>query len=144
PVLLTITPFRNKDSSEIEGFMGIAVDLTYRRELEAKVAHQDRLASVGMLASGLAHEIGTPLGVIRGRAEFLGMRAEDPQLKKSLGVITSEIDRISKLIRSLLRVSRSYSDVHIENVSPANVVSEVLALVGQNLREDHVEIQLEL
>lgn len=141
PVLLTITPFKSAAGDDA-GYMGIAVDVTYRKELEAKVAHQDRLASVGILASGLAHEIGTPLGVIRGRAEFLGMRTEDPHLKKGLDVITSEIDRISKLIRSLLRVSRSYSDVHMEDVSPANVAREVFSLVGQHFRDHQVEVRL--
>src|SRR5690606_269781 len=50
------------------------------QELEQKTAQimlQDRLASIGLLASSLAHEIGTPLGVIRGRAEFLAMQVKD-------------------------------------------------------------------
>lgn len=142
PVLLAITPFRALETSEISGYMGIAVDIRYRKELEAKVAHQDRLASIGMLASGLAHEIGTPLGVVRGRAELMMMQASDETLKKNLGIITSEIDRISKLIRSLLRVSRSFSDVHMESVSPFAVVSEVHSLLNQHLRENNIEFRL--
>lgn len=51
--------------------MGIAVDLREKKELELKLLHNDRLASIGTLASGLAHEIGNPLGTIRGRAELL-------------------------------------------------------------------------
>lgn len=141
PVLLTITPFRSAEG-ENDGFMGIAVDMTYKKELEAKVAHQDRLASIGLLASGLAHEVGTPLGVIRGRAEFLTMKAENPAFKKDLEVITSQADRISKLIRSLLRVSRSFSDVHMESIKPAEVVAEALSLVGQHFRDDQVEMRI--
>ncbi len=144
PVFLTITPFRDRGTGEILGHMGIAVDISQRKELEAKVAHQDRLASIGLLASGLAHEIGTPLGVVRGRAEMMMMRAPDEVLKKNLGVITSEIDRISKLIRSLLRVSRSFSDVQMDNISPLEVANEVILLVGQNLREDQVEIRIDV
>ena len=120
--------------------MGIAVDLTAKKDLEAKVAHQDRLASIGLLSSGLAHEIGTPLGVVRGRAEYLLMQSQSPVVKRSLGVIVGEIDRISKLIRSLLRISRGFSVVHLEDVAPADALGEVLTLVGQNLREDHVEV----
>lgn len=144
PVLLTITGYKAEGRPEILGYMGTAVDLTYRRELEGKIAHQDRLASVGLLASGLAHEIGTPLGVIRGRAELLEMQAEDPGVRRSLGVITSEIDRISKLIRSLLRVSRSSSDVRIEDVAPLEVAREVAALLGKNLIEDCATLTLEI
>ena len=47
------------------------------KDREAQVLMQDRLASVGLLASGLAHEIGTPLGVIRGRAEYLALQLQD-------------------------------------------------------------------
>lgn len=143
PVLLTITAFRG-EGGDILGYMGIAVDVTYKRELEAKVAHQDRLASIGLLASGLAHEVGTPLGVVRGRAEFLLMTAEDPGVRRSLETITAQIDRISKLIRSLLRVSRSFGDVQRAPVLLASVVDEVLSLIGQNLKHDNVEIRVEL
>ncbi len=143
PVLLTITQFKNP-SGEIIGYMGIALDQSHKRELEAKIVHQDRLASIGMLASGLAHEVGTPLGVIRGRAEFLAMKANDPSFKKNLEVIVGQIDRISKLIRSLLRVGRSFSDVRIEAIPLQGVVEEVLALVGQNLRADSVEIETDI
>jgi PAS domain S-box-containing protein len=140
-VLLTITPFRSPNG-DILGHMGIALDLSGKRELEAKIVHQDRLASIGLLASGLAHEIGTPLGVIRGRAEFLSLKATEPSLKKYADVIVSQIDRISKLIRSLLRVSRSFTDVRIAPVQISAVVEEVMALVGQNFREDHVDVQI--
>ena len=65
------------------------------------------MASVGLLASSLAHEIGTPLGVIRGRAEYLEMKLKDnPEAVKTATVIISQIDRVSKLIRSLLNLAR--------------------------------------
>ena len=141
PVLLTITPFRSPEGSII-GYMGIALDMTYKKELEAKIVHQDRLASIGLLSSGLAHEIGTPLGVIRGRAEFLMMsHTQDSTLSKGLQVIIAQIDRISKLMRSLLSVSRSFSDVRVVNICISDVFKEVLSLVGQNLNQDSVQIR---
>jgi PAS domain S-box-containing protein len=81
PVLLTITPYRKADG-EIVGYMGIAVDLTDHKRLETQVLRQDRLASIGMLASGLAHEIGNPLGVIRGRAELLASQVKATSSRK--------------------------------------------------------------
>ncbi len=143
PVLLTITPVRDSEK-EIKGFMGIAVDMTAMKEMETKVAHQDRLASIGTLASGLAHEIGTPLGVVRGRAEFLMMKSTDPEAKRELEVITSQTDRISKLIRSLLRVSRGFSDAVITEVPVLDVVREVTSLIGQNFRNEGISIDLEV
>lgn len=141
PVLLTITAFRTDDGL-VDGYMGIALDMTEKRELEARIAHQDRLASVGMLASGLAHEIGTPMGVIRGRAEFLMMQSKDVLLSKSLEVIITQIDRISKLIRSLLRVSRSFNDVKVESYEVREVVEEVISLLGQNIRESSIDVRI--
>jgi PAS domain S-box-containing protein len=143
PVLLSITPTRDAHGA-ITGHMGIALDYTKKKELEARVAHQDRLASIGILASGLAHEVGTPLGTIRGRAEFLMMTAKDAGSRKSLETIVSQIDRISKLIRSLLRVSRSSGDIRLREIRPLEVIQEVLALVGQNLSQDSVELRLDL
>jgi PAS domain S-box-containing protein len=143
PVLLSITPARDSEGMTA-GHMGIALDYTKRKELEARVAHQDRLASIGILASGLAHEVGTPLGTIRGRAEFLMMSAKESSTRKSLETIVSQIDRISKLIRSLLRVSRSSGEIRVRDIRPLEVVQEVLALVGQNLSQDSVEVKLDL
>lgn len=72
-------------------------------ELERQLRHSDRLATVGTLASGLAHEIGTPLNVIRGRAEHLMNGRSDPErIKAGLAVIVGQIDRISRIVRMLL------------------------------------------
>jgi PAS domain S-box-containing protein len=143
PVLLTITPFKSP-SGDTLGYMGIALDVSSRKELEAKVAQQDRLASIGLLASGLAHEVGTPLGVIRGRAEFLLMQAREQILQRNLEVIVSQIDRISKLIQSLLRISRGTTQPRLEEVNVAAAVEDVVALVGQNLRVDNVETVIKI
>jgi len=143
PVLLNITPFKDEEGM-LQGYMGIALDLRHKKELEAKVSQQDRLASVGMLASGLAHEIGTPLGVIRGRAEILLMQSQNPQMTKYLNVIVTQIDRISKLIRSLLRISRSQTDISLKNYSLIEVVDEVSALVDEKLKKDHISISIQI
>ncbi|MCM0607162.1 MAG: PAS domain S-box protein [Xanthomonadaceae bacterium] len=143
PVQLTITPFKD-DDQQIAGFMGIAANMSYQKELETKITHQDRLASIGLLASGLAHEVGTPLGVIRGRAEFLMMQTDNPTMTKNLELITSQIDRISKLIRSLLSISRSVSELNIQTLNLHSVAEEIIDLVGQNLKEDSVQITMEI
>ncbi|MEK7690193.1 MAG: ATP-binding protein [Bdellovibrionota bacterium] len=144
PVLLTVTSIQGRQGGRAAGYMGMAVDMTPRKELEAKVHHQDRLASVGMLASGLAHEIGTPLGVIRGRAEILQMRATEESSRKNLDVIVSQIDRISKLIRSLLRISRGFGEVTLSEVNLRDSVEEILALVGQNLKVQQAAISVDV
>ncbi|MDB4964690.1 MAG: Sensor protein of zinc sigma-54-dependent two-component system [Myxococcales bacterium] len=81
-------------------------DLSELRALEDQLLRAEKLATVGVLAAGIAHEIGTPLGIVRGRAEYirgkLGEHAQNP----GLGVIIEQIDLISRTIRQLLDFSR--------------------------------------
>lgn len=141
PVLLTITPYR-EPSGEISGYMGIAVDLTDQKRMEQQILRQDRLASIGMLAGGLAHEIGNPLGVIRGRAELVMNQVKDnPPAAKNLDVIIGQIDRISGLIKSLLRVSRVPEQVMLSPVHLQTVVDEVLTLMSEACRRGGVELK---
>jgi len=76
-------------------------------ELERRLLHSDRLATIGSLAAGLAHEIGTPMGVIRGRAEYVLHSRMDPQkTAEGLEIIITQIDRITSIVRMLLDYSR--------------------------------------
>jgi two-component system NtrC family sensor kinase len=76
-------------------------------ELERRLLHSDRLATIGSLAAGLAHEIGTPMGVIRGRAEYLAHSRIDPlKTAEGLEIIITQIDRITSIVRMLLDYSR--------------------------------------
>jgi PAS domain S-box-containing protein len=147
PVLLTITPFKDplKKTNEVEGYMGIAIDLTAQKSMEVKAMQQDRLASAGLVASGLAHEIGTPLGVIRGRAEFLLMEVENnDSLRSGLDVIIAQIDRVSKLIQTFLKASRPPKDVEVSCVSLLPIVQDVLALASQHARKLGIEICIQI
>ena len=84
-----------------------------RVETEARIAaleqlrHEDRLKTVGRLASGIAHELGTPLNVISGRA---GLIAKDPlsieATKENAGIIKTQSERITTIIRHLLDFAR--------------------------------------
>lgn len=114
-------------------------------ERETQMLMQERLASVGLLASSLAHEIGTPLGVIRGRAEYLEFQVkDDPNLQKHVEVIISQIDRVSKLIRSLLNLARGDEMKSSGQVFLSDVVSEVIELMGHELRRHDIQVKNEL
>lgn len=76
-------------------------------ELNAQLLHAEKLATVGGLSAGIAHEIGTPLGVVRGRAEYLMRKlGEDHPQTPSLRTIIEQIDRVSRIIRELLDFAR--------------------------------------
>ncbi len=76
-------------------------------ELERELQRADRLATIGALAAGLAHEIGTPMGVIRVRAESLQQdETIAPDSRVKLGIIVRQIDRITRIVRMLLDYAR--------------------------------------
>jgi len=76
-------------------------------ELERRLLHADRLATIGSLAAGLAHEIGTPMSVIRGRAEYvLNSHMDEKKAAEGLEIIIAQIDRITNIVRMLLDYSR--------------------------------------
>jgi signal transduction histidine kinase len=82
-------------------------DLTERRALEAQLRRNDRLASVGQLAAGVAHEVRNPLAIVRATAQLLALQAGDSEaLTPYTQVLTSEADRIERLISDLLEYAR--------------------------------------
>jgi len=106
---LTLYPWRRGDE-RIFGVEGIAEDITEQKRLAQEMARSERLALAGQLASGLAHEIGTPLNVIAGTAEFLlsELPDEDPR-RADLEVISQESHRVAELVRRLLGLVRERS-----------------------------------
>ncbi|MFH1016892.1 MAG: ATP-binding protein [Pseudomonadota bacterium] len=78
-----------------------------RLKVLAQLRHADRLSTVGKLAAGMAHELGTPLNVISGRAKMcLRGELEAAELRDSAQVIVEQTDRMTMLIRQLLDFSR--------------------------------------
>ena len=143
PVMLTISRFFDGNGIT-QGYMGLAVDISARRQLEAELIHQDRLASVGVLASGLAHEIGTPLGVIRGRAEIIEMSSTDEKTKSAVGVIISQIDRITQLIKTLLSFSLNTTDVNLNTIEIKPLISEVILLLADKLKSGTFDVKIDI
>ena len=82
-----------------------------RLNLEKELRHSERLASVGRLAAGIAHELGAPLNVIDARAEQLIERADAPREKqiKNLTIIRAQSSRITRIVRQLLNLARPYN-----------------------------------
>jgi signal transduction histidine kinase len=85
----------------------VVEDLSTVRALETQLLRAEKLATVGVLAAGIAHEIGTPLGVVRGRAEYvLGKLGGAHPQAPGVAVIIEQIDRVSRTLRQLLDFSR--------------------------------------
>ena len=98
-------------------------------DLEQQLRHSATLAVAGRLASGVAHEIGTPLNIISGRAEFIlqNLPAGDTR-RDELNVIVGQIDRITAMIRSLLDTVRPVKP-EIRSVVLKDLIDRLLLLL---------------
>ena len=81
-------------------------DITDRKRIEAQLRRTEQVAELGTLASGMAHEIGTPMNVILGRAEYLMDRVKEEPVKKGLQTIVAQVERITKVMNQLLVFAR--------------------------------------
>jgi two-component system, NtrC family, sensor histidine kinase PilS len=89
------------------GYIVIFQDLTRWRRLQEEVRMKDRMAAVGELAAGLAHEIGNPLAAISGSVQMLAGPAErDPAQKKLVDILLKESQRLDRTIKGFLRFAR--------------------------------------
>src|SRR5216684_236292 len=98
------------------GLVILVEDLSERKALAAQVAHQDRLASIGRLAAGVAHEIGNPLTGIACVAQNLAMETEPEAIRARLGLILEQAQRIDRIVRGLLRFSRAGTGASLDPV----------------------------
>ncbi|MGH7830509.1 MAG: two-component system sensor histidine kinase NtrB, partial [Candidatus Binatia bacterium] len=115
-------------------------DLTYRKELEEDLKRSDRLAMLGTLAAGLAHEIKNPLGGIRGTAQLLRRDiARDPALVEHTDIIIREVDRVNRLIEQLLDLSRP-AKLDFAALNIHELLDHVLLLEQKAIRDAVVEV----
>jgi signal transduction histidine kinase len=109
-----------------------------RRTAERARAAEE-LASIGTLVAGLAHEIGTPMGVIQGHAKLLESKIEDENGRWRLQTIREQIDRISHIIHALLNMARPTPSAR-KPVALEPLVETTLAFVSEKLERRGIEV----
>ena len=105
PVFLTITALRSA-AGEITHFIGVATDLSQQKDFERQVARADRLASLGQLSAGVAHELNTPLANIMLMAESLKRKAPNPWVASRADSITTQVEAAAADRRAVSWTSR--------------------------------------
>jgi len=119
-------------------------DITARVKLEEQVLQQERLASLGLLAAGVAHEVNTPLTGISGYAQLLldDMAADDPR-RETLEKIETQTRRVSTIANSLLNLARPERTT-FESLPLNDAVREVLKLFEPQIRDKRIELHVDL
>lgn len=113
---------------ELIGALVIFSDLTARKEIQRRQAQTERLATLGELMAGVAHEVRNPLTAIRGYAQILKLQDAEPAHQHYLAVILKEIDSINSVIQQLLDFSRP-REQRQQSVSLNQLIGECLVLI---------------
>jgi len=138
-VNVSVGPFQ-LDSGERRGTILILNDVTARLQLEEQLQHADKMASIGLLAAGVAHEVNTPLTGISSYAQLL--REQTPGDDPRAGIldkIEKQSFRAAKIVNSLLNFARSGRS-EFEMLDLNKVVLDVLSLLEHQLERGHVKV----
>lgn len=102
---LLISPIIGNDG-QVVGYLGSHRDITEQKALEQQLTHAQKMESIGTLAAGIAHEVGNPLASISSIVQVLQRTVQDDFAKDKLGLVESQVHRITKIIRDLVDFSR--------------------------------------
>lgn len=137
PVEIGLTPFQ---TSKGMGVVASILDITERKRMEMQLRRTERLAELGTLASGMAHEIGTPMNVILGRAEYLLQRTDDEGMKKGLATIVTQVERITKVMNQLLAFARRRTPER-RAVDLGEIVDDSLEMFEERIAHSRITVE---
>jgi PAS domain S-box-containing protein len=138
------------DHPMLTGFLVNSRDVTERRHVEDELARQqaariqsEKLADMGTLLAGVAHELNNPLTVVSGYSSILRQTLDDGPSRERLDRIASAAERCVRIVRNFLALARQHPPER-QKVDANRVVREAVELLAYPLRVDNVELRLEL
>jgi two-component system NtrC family sensor kinase len=142
-VNVATTPLRDSEGA-IAGTIVIIEDISARVQLEEQLQISEKMASIGLLAAGVAHEVNTPLTGISSFTQMLlqGADADDPRTKV-LEKIERQTFRAAKIVNGLLNLARP-AQVDSGPVDLHAVINDVLALLDHQFRTGSIQVRKEL
>ncbi len=120
------------------GAMVVFQDITEIKALEEKLRHADRLAALGTLSAGLAHEIKNPLSAIKTFIQLLPKKLESPSFMEKFNItVPREIDRINQLVEDLLELTRKRMRP-VVTLDVNRLILQVIDLHGEEMEKKHI------
>ncbi|GCD10908.1 transporter substrate-binding domain-containing protein [Clostridium tagluense] len=118
-------------------------DITDLKLSEQRMLQSSKMAAVGQLAAGIAHEIRTPLGIIRNYTYLLKRMEKEEDKKEAIDIIETSVTRANKIIDNLLNFSR-LSDNKVHSIQVKDFISNLYELNKKALQEKHIEFKLDV
>ncbi len=152
PVSFSGSVMRDKEENLI-GIIGVARDMRETRKLisnlenviqeleqtQNQLIQKEKMASIGQLAAGVAHELNNPLTIILGHLELLLKEAKDQKIKNDLKIVYPETKRCAEIVESLLEFSRK-SEFKLEPVSINRILTSTLRLIEYQLTLKNIKV----
>lgn len=136
----TVTGLRGLGS---ESLLVALYDRTDELRAQRELIAREKLATVGEIASGVAHEVNNPLAAIRMEAELLGRSTQDADASAAASTIVREVDRAARIVRSLLRLARR-ADTTPTRIQVNELVRDVAEIRQRVLRADNIEMRTKM
>jgi two-component system sensor histidine kinase HydH len=143
PMDISVSRLTGEDGVSM-GHIILFSDLTEIQELKREVERSQRLASLGRLAAGIAHEIRNPLSSIKGFATYFGERYRDvPEDRKTAEIMVKEVERLNRVIGQLLEFARPLA-VKKKPTSMETTIHHSLKMIERDAQAKDIEVKTDL
>lgn len=131
------------NQSQQAGWLVVLREITEKKKIQQQLAAQDRLASIGKLASGIAHELNNPLATVTGFSELLLKKDLSPDIRSDLEIIYSEAERAAGIVDNLLTFARQKPEAK-EPCDINNIIRKTLPLRSYEQEKNHIQTIVQL
>ena len=126
------------------GTIMVFEDITDKIHLQQQLLTSEKLASIGLLSAGVAHEINTPLTGISSYIQMLQKKLTDTHYAQILEKVEAQTDRVARIVKNLLTFARSPSEATFQRVDIKQSLEEILSLIDYKLKNMNIRLALEL
>jgi len=139
PVEISRSSLHDKENND-RGSVFLLRDLRKIRAMEEQLVRSHRLAALGRMAAGIAHEIRNPLGTLRGFAQYFRAKADDEASIEYSSLMIGEVDRLNESISFLLEFSRP-RDPELVRLDTTELLEKSCKLLEHDLAEKKISLQ---